>query len=49
MDPYGAAACNHSHVQEYSEHLMKKDKEKWKLGDEKLVVEMICHDNRMQR
>lgn len=49
MDAFGAAACNHSCAHGYSEHLIKKGEGKWKLGDEKLVVEMICHDNCVQR
>lgn len=49
MDRCGSTIWNHLRVQGYSDQLMKKKgEEKWKLGNEKLVVGMICHDNCVQ-
>lgn len=49
MDPSGTATWNRSHVQEQSEHFIKESEEECKLGDEKLVIRMICHDSCVQR
>lgn len=49
MDRCGSAIWNHLRVQGYSDHLIKKKgEETWKLGNEKLVVGMICHDSCVQ-